>query len=240
MFELEAQISQWRENLGQGQSCQEQDLCELEDHLRETIIQLTAKGLSTEEAFLVACRRLGDTRILAQEYAKINPAAMLRNRLTWMCGGLIGCYFAIQTATVLSNGLTLLAGLLGMGGRQLALFSMCSQFLSVFACLWIFIALVERLALKPVKRTWLKPGPMAVLTVLGILPIMMLATLLRVAMVQILPPQEIGFIAMYKSSVHFFGPFLPLLLIIALGLRLRRDAFGSTDPAAGPTLPDSH
>src|SRR5690606_41336527 len=43
---------------------------ELEDHLREQIAALGAEGLSEEEAFLVAVKRLGSIDALTREFAR--------------------------------------------------------------------------------------------------------------------------------------------------------------------------
>ena len=63
------------------------DLDELEDHLREEIGVLEAAGLSTEEAYLVACRRLGKPEDLSGEFAIADPERRRSFRLSWMIIG---------------------------------------------------------------------------------------------------------------------------------------------------------
>lgn len=46
------------------------DVAELEDHLREQIAVLTDAGLSSDEAFLVAIKRIGDLDALSREFAR--------------------------------------------------------------------------------------------------------------------------------------------------------------------------
>jgi hypothetical protein len=67
---LEEQIDQWRGYLGRRQAIQTVDVAELEDHLREQIAVLAAAGLSTDEAFLVAVKRMGDLDAVSQEFAR--------------------------------------------------------------------------------------------------------------------------------------------------------------------------
>ncbi|MBI4543368.1 MAG: hypothetical protein HY705_10075 [Gemmatimonadetes bacterium] len=67
---LEEQIDQWRSYLGRRQAIQSVDVAELEDHLREHIAALTAAGLSTDEAFLVAVKRMGDLDAVSREFAR--------------------------------------------------------------------------------------------------------------------------------------------------------------------------
>lgn len=67
---LEDQIDQWRSYLRRRQAIQSVDVAELEDHLREQIDTLSAAGLSTDEAFLVAVKRIGDLNALSREFAR--------------------------------------------------------------------------------------------------------------------------------------------------------------------------
>jgi hypothetical protein len=67
---LEDQIEQWRSFLRRRQAIQSVDIAELEDHLREQIDGLTEAGLATDEAFLVAVKRMGDLDALSREFAR--------------------------------------------------------------------------------------------------------------------------------------------------------------------------
>jgi len=66
---LEEQITQWRSYLRNRQAIHDVDIAELEDHLREQIAALTDAGLSPDEAFLVAVKRLGSLDVLSREFA---------------------------------------------------------------------------------------------------------------------------------------------------------------------------
>jgi hypothetical protein len=67
---LEAQIDQWRSYLRRRQAIHSVDVAELEDHLREQVAVLADAGLATDEAFLVAVKRLGDLDALSREFAR--------------------------------------------------------------------------------------------------------------------------------------------------------------------------
>ena len=67
---LERQIEAWRAHLRKSQTIARQDAAELEDHLREQIASLGADGLSEDEAFLVAVKRLGAIDALTREFAR--------------------------------------------------------------------------------------------------------------------------------------------------------------------------
>ena len=67
---LEEQIDQWRGYLRRRQAIQPVDVAELEDHLREQVAMLADAGLATDEAFLVAVKRMGDLDALSREFAR--------------------------------------------------------------------------------------------------------------------------------------------------------------------------
>jgi len=66
---LEDQIDQWRSYLHRRQAIHSVDVAELEDHLREQVTVLVDAGLATDEAFLVAVKRMGDLDSLSREFA---------------------------------------------------------------------------------------------------------------------------------------------------------------------------
>ena len=67
---LEEQIDQWRTYLRRRQAIHSVDVAELEDHLREQVAVLSDAGLATDEAFLVAVKRMGDLDALSREFAR--------------------------------------------------------------------------------------------------------------------------------------------------------------------------
>jgi hypothetical protein len=69
MERLESQIAEWRAYVASAPGVNGRDVDELEDHLRHQIAELNAVGLTTDEAFLVAVKRMGDLDDLSREYA---------------------------------------------------------------------------------------------------------------------------------------------------------------------------
>ncbi|MGH7557596.1 MAG: permease prefix domain 1-containing protein [Gemmatimonadota bacterium] len=67
---LEEQIDRWRSYLRRRQAIHSVDVAELEDHLREQIAVLADAGLATDEAFLIAVKRMGDLDSLSREFAR--------------------------------------------------------------------------------------------------------------------------------------------------------------------------
>src|SRR5919202_1669124 len=67
---LEEHIGRWRSYLRRRQAIHPTDVTELEDHLREQVAALVDAGLATDEAFLVAVKRMGDLDALSREFAR--------------------------------------------------------------------------------------------------------------------------------------------------------------------------
>ncbi|MEH0819697.1 MULTISPECIES: permease prefix domain 1-containing protein [unclassified Micromonospora] len=68
--ELEGQIAEWRAYTDRRRELHHTDAEELEDHLRSRITELTEAGLRTDEAFLIAVKRMGSLDDLSREFAR--------------------------------------------------------------------------------------------------------------------------------------------------------------------------
>lgn len=86
-FDLNRAIQHWRENLGQSPAFRSENLNELESHLRDSVATFETRGLSAEEAFLVATRRMGASSALEPEFGKVNGQAIWLDRFFWMLIG---------------------------------------------------------------------------------------------------------------------------------------------------------
>jgi hypothetical protein len=113
-FDLNTAIQRWREHLSQSPQFRPENLEELEIHLRDSIAAWQGKGLSVEEAFLVATRRIGGAPALAPEFAKVNGQEVWMNRLLWM---LVGAQLwpMVRTCAGTVADTTVIGGLLGFG-----------------------------------------------------------------------------------------------------------------------------
>jgi hypothetical protein len=67
---IEEQIDQWRSYLRRRQASYSVELTKLEDRLREEIALLVDAGLATDEAFLVAVKRMANLDALSREFAR--------------------------------------------------------------------------------------------------------------------------------------------------------------------------
>ena len=81
MESVEAQIAEWRAYVETAPGVNGRDVDELEDHLRHQIAELNAAGLTTDEGFLIAVKRLGDVDGLSREFARENSGRLWKQLL---------------------------------------------------------------------------------------------------------------------------------------------------------------
>jgi hypothetical protein len=74
--EFEEQIAQWRTFILKRRAVDAPDAEELEDHLRSQAADLIAAGLSPDEAFLVAVKRIGSQDELSHEFARVHSGRL--------------------------------------------------------------------------------------------------------------------------------------------------------------------
>ncbi len=96
---VDKRIQEWRWSLQQRDVFKPEDLDELESHLKDEIGLLQKAGLTEEESFWVAARRVGEGKELVEEYRKINPGMIWKQRIFWMLGG----YFLINLFLLLND-----------------------------------------------------------------------------------------------------------------------------------------
>jgi hypothetical protein len=88
-FDLNAAVLRWRERLDRSPQFRDENLAELESHLRDAVERLQAAELSQEEAFMIAARRIGSVQQLASEFEKVN-----RNPMNKIIHGLVLLFFS--------------------------------------------------------------------------------------------------------------------------------------------------
>jgi hypothetical protein len=106
MFELETEIGNWKNSVGNQGAVSAEAMVELEGHLRELIVDLRKCGLSEREALLVGADRLGHPSELQQEFGKVNNMVQWRQPIVWMLFG----YIAMRVAGASISAVVTLAG----------------------------------------------------------------------------------------------------------------------------------
>ena len=79
---LEDQIAQWRAYVRRRQALHGSDVEELEGHLRDQLGALTETGLTGDEAFLVAVKRMGSLDALSREFARAHSERLWKQLVT--------------------------------------------------------------------------------------------------------------------------------------------------------------
>jgi hypothetical protein len=110
-FDLNNAISRWRDGLNQSPHFREENLAELEAHLRDSVADLQSRGLTNEEA--LGARRLGNPAGLEPEFGKINRGRVWLHRLLWMLVG-IQVWDLLLTVSRLAADAGVLGGLIGL------------------------------------------------------------------------------------------------------------------------------
>ena len=81
MESVESQIAEWRAYVASAPGVNGRDVDELEDHLRHQIAELNAAGLTADEGFLIAVKRLGDVDGLSREFAREHSGRLWKQLL---------------------------------------------------------------------------------------------------------------------------------------------------------------
>ena len=81
MESLETQIADWRAYVAGAPGVNGRDVDELEDHLRHQIAELSAAGLTPDEGFLIAVKRLGDVDGLSRTFAREHSGRLWKQLL---------------------------------------------------------------------------------------------------------------------------------------------------------------
>ncbi len=74
-FDMNASLGLWLEKLTQSPHFRTENVSEMESHVRDSMTKLQSQGLSEEESFLIAIRRVGSVGKLEPEFAKVNRSS---------------------------------------------------------------------------------------------------------------------------------------------------------------------
>src|ERR1700733_6571266 len=116
-FDLNAALENWRAELAAQPNFSADDRRELETHLRDTFAEMKVRGLSEEESFRLASKKLGQLPHIGKEFQK-NKVLIKRRRAfgfgasfglaTGLSMFLIGLYLAHCPGSVLISPFLLL------------------------------------------------------------------------------------------------------------------------------------
>jgi hypothetical protein len=118
MFNLEEKILEWRKQMLSAGIKTPVPLEELEIHLREDIAQQMQSGLSTQQAFGIAVKKIGEALELKREFKKVS-APMEMQRIIKLAGVIcvavaLFCPLFIFLPFLLAHELSLMTKMLGL------------------------------------------------------------------------------------------------------------------------------
>jgi hypothetical protein len=127
-FDLEKSIEDWKSSLLRGNNMSLDNITELEVHLQDEISGLQNIGLSEEECFLVAKKRMGATEELTTEYGKVNRGIFIVNRIMPYLKGILLYVSFLTIAKLLTNISALIVSKVGINVEYLNSLSIGSLF----------------------------------------------------------------------------------------------------------------
>ena len=224
MFDLSQQITQWRRSLSQSESVTVTDLDELESHLRDQIDHLALSGLSPEESFWVAQRRIGNTANLPDEFAKVNGSAIFRRRLQWMLIGVVTYLLLLNLASLASTAGTLAAFGVGFHGYRSGWIGQGTQFLVTLAGLALVIAAMKSPGIARLTGSTEGGLYIGLSIVVGSMLLIAAQFLIQFLMVRLVGVEDFGKSAFILNGFTMAYSVLIPILVVTLLLLLRRPA----------------
>ena len=234
-FDLNRAIQLWRESLEQSPAFRRENLDELETHLRDSVAVLQQRGLSEEEAFLVATRRAGSGAILGAEFGKLNARNIWLDRVLWMLVGNMFFWFLNSLLYPIGSGLLFFsfkefgaAGASSSNYLYVAIFSATIQlitFATVLALCWRLFTSNWSSATKWLAKYVSSSTCFVAAAAVGIV-CMILAQLVRgsssVLLIKYASREEIGQFAMGQSLGGMVASLVEAAVFVILALWLAR------------------
>jgi hypothetical protein len=215
-FDLNSAIQRWRHALAQSPALREEDLNELEAHLRDAVSELHARGLSDEEAALIAMRRLGWAETLAQEFSKVNTAALWRDRALWMLAGTLFFVVGWDLSRMTAAAITYFGSLADMTGLSLGWFGVVAKSVTLGLVAVMFWLMTKgRVSSWSKGSIWVRRHPIGCAAVLlGVVMALKIASsAFEILMIRSLGPQVIH---QTYAVTMWFNAFIPALAVLAM------------------------
>ncbi len=122
-FNLTEEIEVWRLILSKKPGLTGDNIKELQSHLLDEMDHLQEIGLSKEESFFIAQKRIGSLDQLADEFNKVNKKEYFQSKvLPYLIGILLFVAF-MNTTELLTNTFTLIGGAIGIDNSYLSWFT---------------------------------------------------------------------------------------------------------------------
>lgn len=222
-FDLNFAIKHWRSALEQSPAMQGEDLDELESHMREAVGDLRARGLSEEEAVLIAARRLGWAETLVREFDKVNVAVVWRDRAVWMLAGTLFFVTGWDLSRMTEAAIIYFGSLTAATGLSLGWFGVVAKSVSLGSVASLFwLMATGRVSRWNTGSTWLRQHPVGCATILlgGVVTLKIVASAFEMLLIRNLGPQAIGQTYAVTMWFNAFSPAIAMVAMIVLFARL--------------------
>ena len=216
-FDLNEAIRRWQQNLGASPAFAADNLEELASHLCASVQRLKEAGLSEEESFLVASRRLGGADALNCEFSKLNRDGIWRVRASWMLAGMLVYWAACNLATLTSVASMTLCSHFLENGFLLGWIGAAACFAVIVSAAYLFhLAAAGRLSgttpaiARLLQRRWIA------LPVLlgGAIALRAAAGGAEVVLYRVLPPTTVGQALVVNAWLNSVGGIVVILAIV--------------------------
>jgi hypothetical protein len=215
-FDLIHAIKQWRANLAYSPAFRNENLNELESHLRDSIATLQTRGLSGQEAFCIAAHRLGGCELLGQEFGKVNGGEVWRTRSLWMLASMLVFVVGADLAGAVSSALVFFGSLVGTNGFSLGWFGVAGKCAVFVFVLWLFRSAaaggLDRIS-GSIHRVFRHPT-LTIGIIITALALKCAASGFTAVSAQRLPPITLSQAYMITSFGNVVGQFLMLVFLI--------------------------
>lgn len=230
-FDLSLAIHQWRCGFTQATPVRGESIDELEAHLRDSVAALQHTGLTPEEAFLVASRRLGPAEALTAELAKVRPADVRRTRVGWMLVGVFVFILISDLANLVSSVTMLLGHGWSSDGLRLGWLGVVAKGLALTAATLALLSVVFG------RRSWLrrvgnrclsKPSNLAAALLSAVFAVKLAAGVMPVLLARQMSPISLGGV---YAVLGWGGVATQVLFLAALAAAFVRFASQLVAPA---------
>jgi hypothetical protein len=215
-FDLKQAIDNYISLINNQGSLTKSDRDELVSHLLDSTEALTTQGLSEEESFIIACKRIGKSEVLTNEYNKVNTS--LQSSRVWSYL-IVGFNMIYGIPAIVFFAVTVLYYIIHkhFGTSTLAVFMVTFIHLLLIVGLWSIVNYKRKISDAIEKRLEQKPIPFIISTFFPFILMMLFMSRLS----KLMPGLSINYpIYQFDSDFTEFSFWLVGLSIVGVFLSL--------------------